>query len=161
MDGSFDYTSNKASCGGLARNDQDQGEWMKGFTYGIGTCLEGMVEAWVLLKGIQMAKLLGVRQVCFESDSKTIVNAITNDFVCDSLTDNVLFACKKELADIQAWHLAFIPRELNTAVDHLAKFAGGRKGTTILHQPSESILQCLEDDKSGLPIWRQLETESL
>ncbi|XP_031101857.1 uncharacterized protein LOC116005761 [Ipomoea triloba] len=134
-----------ASCGGLSRNDQ--GEWMKGFIYGIGTCLEDMAEAWALFKGIQMAKLLGARKVCFESDSKTIVNVITNDSACDSFTDNVLFACKKELANIQAWHLAFIPRELNTAADHLAKLAASRKGTTVLHQPPESILQCLQDDQ--------------
>ncbi|XP_019155021.1 PREDICTED: uncharacterized protein LOC109151877 [Ipomoea nil] len=65
----------QAGCGGLARNEK--GDWVAGFTHGIGSCSAESAEAWALLRGIQLAQTLGNVKACFESDSKRIVDAFS------------------------------------------------------------------------------------
>lgn len=105
VDGSWNQTTKRASCGGLARDEQ--GEWLSGFT---GTWQAEIAEAWALLKGIQLAKSLGGKQVYFESDSKKVVDAISQGAELGNLTDNILTACKRELMEIDLWHIAFYPK---------------------------------------------------
>nr|GMD34497.1 uncharacterized protein LOC109150807 [Ipomoea batatas]GMD36195.1 uncharacterized protein LOC109150807 [Ipomoea batatas] len=73
VDGSCNPQTGKASCGGIARNED--GDWIMGLSHTIGNCLIDVAEAWALMKGIQLAKEIRCCRVCLESDSKTIVNA--------------------------------------------------------------------------------------
>nr|GMD04023.1 F-box/kelch-repeat protein At1g80440-like [Ipomoea batatas] len=91
IDGSYNPTTRKAACEGLARDNH--GDWIKGFTFKIGTCSPEAAEAWALLKGIQMAKMLGSRYKCFESDSLNIVKAINQNMSLNNVADNIVHAC--------------------------------------------------------------------
>ncbi|XP_031095108.1 uncharacterized protein LOC115999395 [Ipomoea triloba] len=142
-----------AKCGGLARDEQ--GNWLKGFTYGIGDCPAETVEAWALLQGIQMAKLFVSNKTCFESHSKTTVDAITQLSNIGNLADNILRACRQELEGIEEWHISLIARDQNFAADFLAKSPGAEKGVTLLDHPIEGMLHILEYDRFGIPVWRQ------
>nr|GME14472.1 RING-H2 finger protein ATL67-like [Ipomoea batatas] len=112
-------------------------------------------------KGIQLAKEMGYRRVCFECDAKKIVEAVTRKEDIGNVADNILKVCRRELEALKLWGIEFTPRELNNATDFVAKASNGRLGFYFLAWPPNKLHQLLEDDKIGLPYWRQTETFSL
>ncbi|XP_019155036.1 PREDICTED: uncharacterized protein LOC109151890 [Ipomoea nil] len=118
-----DEKTGRAGCGGLGRNER--GDWVAGFVHGIAY---------------------------FESDSKRIVDAISQGAAVGNVASNVLHACKQELGKLSAWNLTFVPRDQNRVSDLLAKKGAGQKGTVILHYTPEDIGQLLKEYKVGVPI---------
>nr|GMC96660.1 F-box/kelch-repeat protein At1g80440-like [Ipomoea batatas] len=149
---SYNPIERKATCGGRTRDDK--GNWIKGFTFSVGTCTPEAAEAWALLKGIQLAKLIGSRQTCFESNSLIVVKAINQNWKFNNVADNTVVACKRELNSIGTWQVSHIARDKNRAADLLAKAVIGENKMVIYNQPPDILLDTLEEDQFGLPIWR-------
>ncbi|XP_019185281.1 PREDICTED: uncharacterized protein LOC109180248 [Ipomoea nil] len=133
----------------------------KGYSYSIGACSIDAAEAWALLKGIQLAASLRLERVCFETDSLNIVKAINQNGTVDNVTRNILHACSRELNKIAMWTISFAPREQNRAADCLAKEFNHSNGLKIFDTTPEVISQILEEDRVGLPVWRQLDSPLL
>ncbi|GAU31501.1 hypothetical protein TSUD_332760 [Trifolium subterraneum] len=66
-----------AGCGGLFR-DSD-GRWIKGFTRKIGACDALHAEMWGMYLGIDIAWRDGLSHLIVESDSKVLINMVTNN----------------------------------------------------------------------------------
>ncbi|XP_019199070.1 PREDICTED: uncharacterized protein LOC109192823 [Ipomoea nil] len=155
IDGSVDLLTNRASCGGIIRDNS--GSWKKGFMFNMGNCTPFEAESWALLKGIQLAIQMGVKKAMFESDSSLLVNYMTDSRQPTTAAHNILEGCKKELQRLEAWEVTNISREQNQAADKLAKLARNfPKGVHILDDPPVAIMGIVEDDIMGLPSWRHV-----
>lgn len=153
VDGSVGIEDNRASCGGVLRDSS--GEWIQGFLYSIGNCSPFEAEAWAALKGIQLARHLGWKQLIIESDSEEIVNYLNNARIPTIAAHNILEACKKELQAIESCKISASARESNKVADTLAKLAKGLPiGMHILAEPPDMVKGLLEDDNTGIPSWR-------
>lgn len=53
------------------------GQWLKGFTYHIGTCSAYTIELWGIYIGLVMAWNLGYKEIIIESDSQTSILAVS------------------------------------------------------------------------------------
>lgn len=91
IDGSVDYHSNAACCGGAIRDSN--GRWKSGFLYNFGVCSPLQAEAWALLRGIQLAVFMGYKKVIIESDSSVIVESFGKETTPNSVVHNILKAC--------------------------------------------------------------------
>nr|GMD95816.1 uncharacterized protein LOC109191482 [Ipomoea batatas] len=83
VDGSFDLNTKWANCGGLVRNNHD--DWLKGFSYGIGTCSVEMVEAWALLKRDPACKRDGIQTFTTQTVAETRIVLDRNSVFCANL----------------------------------------------------------------------------
>ena len=90
-DGSFLTETRSTSVGGLLRNDQ--GEWEAGFMEQIWCNSMEEAETGALLKGLEVAKDLGVTKLIVEVDSLVVYNRINGleDAVVEHA--NVIQAC--------------------------------------------------------------------
>ncbi|XP_019186483.1 PREDICTED: uncharacterized protein LOC109181186 [Ipomoea nil] len=153
IDGSVCPQTHAVGCAGIARDNS--GNWIGGFTSNIGSCSPLMAEAWAALRGIQLAKSLNLQHIILESDSKTIVEGITEDTMVNSSVHNLLVACRRELQGIRDWRIAWIAREQNGAADALARIATARpRGVYLIPLPPAEIVSFLEVDYASFPLWR-------
>ena len=65
-----------AGGGGLLR-DQD-GRWISGFSFKLGTCSVLVAELWAILHGLRLAWEKGVRKLTVETDSLVTLKGIKN-----------------------------------------------------------------------------------
>jgi ribonuclease HI len=82
-----------------------------------------LAEAGAALKAILFSRSLGLRQVIFEGDTKTVVdgvNLLQDDW---SSTGMLLEDIRTELKTIPSWRMRFVRREENKAAHALAKAA--------------------------------------
>lgn len=56
FDGAIDHAASTAGCGGVIRDSM--GSWLGGFVSKIGSCSPLQLEAWALLRRVQLAKLI-------------------------------------------------------------------------------------------------------
>lgn len=56
----------------------EEGNYIAGFTMDLGVCSTNEVEAWGLLKGLQVAWEKGIRRVMVMMDSKYIIKLFNN-----------------------------------------------------------------------------------
>ncbi|GAU45794.1 hypothetical protein TSUD_86970 [Trifolium subterraneum] len=66
-----------AGCGSLIR-DSD-GQWLTGYTRKIGTCDALHAVMWGMYEGLKIARRHGFSHLVVESDSKLLVNMVTNN----------------------------------------------------------------------------------
>lgn len=55
------------------------GSWIEGFTINMSFCSSVRVELWAILKGLELAYILGIRKLILKSDSMLVVNLITQE----------------------------------------------------------------------------------
>lgn len=153
VDGIVNLSTNRAGCGGILRDSK--GEWRGGFVNNMGVCSPLQAEAWALLRGIQVATQLGCRKVIFECDLKEVVEAMNKSTISNTIAQNIVSACKKEIHRIETWKVAWIAREQNATADKLATLATVfDRGLHILKEPPQVVIDTLEDEAAGIPCWR-------
>ncbi|GAU24368.1 hypothetical protein TSUD_390770 [Trifolium subterraneum] len=147
-DGASKNGGEVAGCGGLFR-DSD-GRWIKGYTKKIGTCDALHVEMWGLYLGLDMAWREHFSHLIVESDSKILIDMISDNF---KFNGNIPILVQRIMKLLKMnWHVRINHnwREGNRSADWLAT-----SSTTVDHlnlviletAPSE-LQQILFDDIS-------------
>ncbi|KAK2359284.1 SKP1 protein [Trifolium repens] len=75
-DGSQNDRLGLASCGGLLRNSD--GTWLKGYSRKLGICDVLHAEMWGMYLGLDLARREGIMQLYVESDSKILIDMVTD-----------------------------------------------------------------------------------
>jgi len=76
-DGACKGNGEHAGCDGLLR--QSNGTWIKGFSRKIGACDALHAEMWGLYLGLDMTWREGISHLIVESDSKVLIDMVTNN----------------------------------------------------------------------------------
>lgn len=154
VDGSYRRSTHSAACGGLVRNVD--GTLIRGFTCNLGYCNSVWTEMWALRLSIKLARSLSLDKVCFELDSKVVVNMIhmrnsRNKFL-QSLLQEII-----DLLDATDWSTSIVHvyREANQCAEHLTNKAhSGSFGMKIFHRASSMLALILREDALGFSIPR-------
>lgn len=153
MDGSVDTTTNRAGCGGVIRDPV--GHSRGGLVHNIGLCSPFQAESWALLKGLQLAVSLGFKSLIVKSDSRLVVDQITNTHDEDGMASNILWVCKQITRQLDDVRFEVIQREKNNVADGLAKLAKQfPQGVHTFSNPPGEVMRLLDDDLVGIPQWR-------
>ncbi|KAJ9183617.1 hypothetical protein P3X46_007442 [Hevea brasiliensis] len=136
-----------SSCG-LIRNDQ--GRWIRGFAYNIGSCSVPCAELWALLEGIKLAWTLGIRSLQIECDSLLVVNMVKDDALLHNSLRPLVFLIKRFLSLEWQCELTHVYREANFSADYLMNYVASFPiGLHILEAPPPGVLHWLLHDSSG------------
>jgi ribonuclease HI len=110
-----------AGCGGVFRGDK--GEWICGFSKGLGSCSAYVAELWGVFEGLKLARSNGYRKVELHIDSSSVVSSISRDqggnVVGPTLLHNIRRLIDQDW-EVQVRH-SF--REANACADALANMA--------------------------------------
>ncbi|MFQ6620209.1 hypothetical protein Gotur_001056 [Gossypium turneri] len=87
LDGSVSHCNLRATVGGVAKGPR--GGWLDGFRMVTSMAYIFMVEAQVMLEGLNLAWDQGFRQVELESDNALLIEAIQNGLAAASNVDEV------------------------------------------------------------------------
>ncbi|GAU12898.1 hypothetical protein TSUD_73850 [Trifolium subterraneum] len=148
-DGACKELGEFAGCGGLFR-DSD-GRWIKGFTRKIGAFDALHVEMWGMYLGIDIAWRNGLSHLTVESDSKVLINMITNKCNIKGHTPSLIRRIQEFLQ--KDWQIRFVHtwREGNRSARWLANFSltSISWNLVIMESPPSELRQLLFDDFSG------------
>lgn len=85
---------------------------------------------------IQLAREMGLTQVCLEGDAKIIVDAVNSREPDWSRSGHLVDDIRTELAAISCWSMVYVCREINQAAHTLARLASMQEETmTWFHEP--------------------------
>jgi len=148
-DGACKENGDRSGCGGLLRDAN--GRWIKGFVRKIGACDALHAKMWGIYLGLELAWRDGISQLCVESDSKLLVDMITNNCKMNGTTLVLIRRIQNILNrnwKIQVHHTL---REGNRSVDWLANFSLTMDSWNLilLETPSTELNSLLFDDIFG------------
>jgi len=120
-DGACKDLGHISGCGGIFR-DAD-GKWIKGYTKKIGACDALHAEMWGLYLGMEMAWREHIDHLIVESDSKILINMISDKFKFNGNIPILVQRIRKLLR--MEWHVKINHtwREGNRSADWLANFS--------------------------------------
>nr|ABD32321.2 Ribonuclease H [Medicago truncatula] len=110
-----------AGCGGLFR-DLD-GRWIKGYTKKIGACDALHAEMWGLYLGLDMAWREHYSHLIVESDSKILIDMISDNFKFNGNIPVLVYRIRKLLKTSWNVQLNHTWREGNRSADWLANLS--------------------------------------
>ncbi|CAJ2634326.1 unnamed protein product [Trifolium pratense] len=148
-DGAYKESLDLAGCGGLIR-DCD-GQWRTGYTRKIGTCDALHAEMWGMYEGLKIARRQGFSHIIVESDSKLLVDMVTNNCQINGATP-VLIRRIRDLINL-SWHVQVnhTLREGNRCADWLASYSLTNDSffPIVLEAPPRELQSISFDDISG------------
>ena len=144
-----------AGCGGLLRNTN--GDWIKGYSYNIGSCNVLAAEMWGAIKGLKIAWSEGHRKVLLGIDSALAVKWINERLQPTSLMANLFARCFHLMGRNWEVRVVHIYREQNCATDFLASVAIQHgKGLVIYDAPPLNIQFIIFEDRRGVSWVRRI-----
>ena len=108
----------KAGCGGLLRNCE--GEWLGGFSRGVGSTSSCVTELWALCDGLNLASSLGIENLIVELDALSIVHLMRNS-TANLALEPLLSDCRNLLRTFLRTQIEHVFKEANQCADALAK----------------------------------------
>ncbi|WJX23886.1 hypothetical protein P8452_13068 [Trifolium repens] len=159
-DGSQNDRASLAGCGGLLRDSN--GKWIKGYSRKIGSCDALHAEMWGMYLGMDLAWRQGITHLHVESDSKVLVDMVTNRVKLDGRTPTLVLRIKHLLALSWQVILSHTWREGNRSADWLANFSYSLDSFDIhvLETPPRELQSMLFDDISGACMPRNVRVTS-
>jgi ribonuclease HI len=155
-DGACKGKGELAGCGGILR--QSDGRWIKGFSRKIGACDALHAEMWGLYLGLDMAWSEGLSHVIIESDSKVLIDMVTNNCKINGTIPSLVRRIQEILQ--RDWHTQVIHtwREGNRCADWLANFSLSLDSwnLVVLESPPNGLQRLIYDDISGACMPRNL-----
>jgi ribonuclease HI len=138
-----------AGCGGLFR-DSD-GRWIKGYTKKIGACDALHAEMWGLYLGLDMAWREHYSHLIVESDSKILIDMISDNFKFNGNIPVLVHRIRKLLKMSWNVQLNHTWREGNRSADWLANLSISTDhfNFLVLESPPCEVKRILFDDLSG------------
>ena len=82
----------KAGGGGVLRSSY--GEWVVRFMRKLGNMSSTVAELWALKDGLNVAKQLGIDNICIEMDADFIVHLVSNPSVVNLMLEPLLTDCR-------------------------------------------------------------------
>lgn len=138
-----------AAAGGLIRNDL--GEWIGGFSMNIGPSSIHESELWGLRQGLLLALRLEIKHLIVESDSKEVIQALSQERNITAPTPALVLDCKGLLLKFEEAKLQYSPREANCAADFLAKLGHDLPhGVNVYDSAPSGLDSLLCNDALGL-----------
>jgi len=139
-------------AGGVLRNDK--GEWMTGFSEYLGHCSAMKAELKAVLRGLNIAKDMGVEKLWLRIDSRVLLDMLTTQKNRHPEYHFLVHSCKL-LLDRTEWEVQITHcfRETNQVADILAHIGTtGSLGVRMYHDPPREIQDALYADRMGI-LW--------
>ncbi|GAU32767.1 hypothetical protein TSUD_323350 [Trifolium subterraneum] len=148
-DGACKELGETAGCGGLFR--VSDGRSIKGFSRKIGACDALHAEMWGMYLGMDIAWMDGLSHLIVESDSKVLINMVTNKCNIKGHTPSLIWRIQEFMQ--KDWQIRFVHtwREGNRSADWLANFSltSSSWNPVIMESPPSELRRLLFDDFSG------------
>ncbi|WJX23235.1 hypothetical protein P8452_12461 [Trifolium repens] len=148
-DGAYKESLDLAGCGGLIRDSG--GQWLIGYARKIGMCDALHAEMWGMYEGLKIARSKGFSHLIVESDSKLLVDMVTNNCKINGATP-VLIRRIRDLINLP-WHVQInhTLREGNRCADWLASYSLTKDSfvSIVVEVPPRELQSILFDDISG------------
>ena len=109
----------KAGGGGLLRCSN--GEWLAGFTRKLGNMSSIIAKLWALKDGLNMAKQLGIDNICIEMDAEFIVHLVSNSSIVNLMLEPLLTDCRNLITTFPNHIVTHVFREANGCANCLAR----------------------------------------
>ena len=109
----------RASCGGLVRDDQ--GEWIAGFTRYIGSTNSFTAELWELREGLILCCNLNIEALVVELDAQAVVEVLKNNTYVNNIVSPILDDCRHLAACFQQIQFKHCYCQANRCANLLAK----------------------------------------
>jgi ribonuclease HI len=159
-DGACKGIGEYSGCGGLFRDTE--GRWLKGYIRKIGVCDALHAEMWGMYLGLEMAWREKIPQLIVESDSKILIDMVTENCKFSGSVPILVQRIRKLLA--LDWQVRFRHtwREGNRCADWLANFSFSLDSFNciIMENPSSELRRLLFDDISGASMPRNVRIAS-
>jgi len=159
-DGACKGNGELVGCGGLFR--QPDGKLIKGFSCKIGACDTLHAKMWGLYLGLDMAWREGLSHLIVESDSKVLVDMVSNNCKINGVIPSLIRRIQELLR--RDWHTQVIHtwREGNRCADWLANFSFSLDSWNllVLETPPSELRRLLFDDISGACMPRDMRLAS-
>ena len=157
-DGASKGVSGRAGAGGVVRGDH--GEWIVGFSEQLGVCSAIQAELRAVLRGLRIAREMGLRKLWIQVDSMVVVTLLSTSDLRFSAYHGILQQCKILLAwgywETRVTHCF---REANQVADKLANLGiEGNLGVTMYPTPPREVREALFSDRMGVVWPRQLQS---
>ncbi|MCI09825.1 putative non-LTR retroelement reverse transcriptase, partial [Trifolium medium] len=110
--------NNIAGCGGIIRGNQ--GEWLGGFSKGVGVCSAFVAELWGVLEGLSYARRMRFTHVELNIDSITLVQVIKSGILSSPIGLSLVKRIRRLLELDWDVKIAHAYRESNKCADVLA-----------------------------------------
>ena len=139
----------------MIRNDK--GEWVIGFSEYLGYCSGLTAELEALLRGLKVARELGIKKLGIRVDSIVLVGLLTEKRNEHPKYHFLVRQCK-QLMDEEGWDvdIKHCFRETNQVADTLANIGTtGRLEMTLYQTPPREIQSILYADNVGF-LWPRL-----
>jgi len=159
-DGACKGSGEYSGCGGLFRDSE--GRWIKDYIRKIGVCDALHAEIWGMYLGLEMAWREHISQLIVESDSKILIDLVTENCKFSGSVSILVQRIRKLLA--LDWRVQFRHtwREGNRCADWLANFSFFLDSFNfiIMENPSNELCRLLFDDISGASMPRNVRLSS-
>ncbi|XVF36663.1 hypothetical protein REPUB_Repub19eG0076600 [Reevesia pubescens] len=149
VDGSVSKDTGMAFAGGVIRDNN--GEWITGFNYRVGTCNITTAELWGIYQGIILCWNKGYREVELESDSTVAIKKINtahNQFDTDGSLVGAIQGILQRNWNCKIRH---IYREANQCADWMASIQHNvHAGLQVFEDPPHGLRPFLLADTLGV-----------
>ncbi|CAL1409286.1 unnamed protein product [Linum trigynum] len=154
-DGAAQGHGGEIGAGGVIRNSN--GDWIKGFVCRIGAGSVIMAELWGILRGINLARRMGIEFLIIESDSRLALDLIQQPHDPTHLHASILADIRRTLAQNWVVQLVHSYREGNRVADWLSKHSLVYPfGMHELDDPPKAARAKLREDVIGVSIPRMV-----
>ncbi|KAA3472023.1 reverse transcriptase [Gossypium australe] len=146
-DGAVNNTTGAAAAGGVARDHE--GNWITGFNRYLGNCSPMEAEIWGIMDGILILLNKGFRRITITSDNLEAIQNLASLNTGDSGIA-VLRRTKRIIQSVGEWNIKYVPRNLNTVADCLAKLGlNWKSNLQVFEEAPKEILELLQADKAN------------
>ena len=108
-DGAASGPTNRASCGGLIRNDQ--GNWLMGFSRNIGQANSFMAECWALRDGLLLCLQQNLQNIVIELDASALVAALNSPMYVNAVVSPLFDDCRQLVGQFSRCCIRHIDRK--------------------------------------------------
>ncbi|XP_057418408.1 uncharacterized protein LOC130712598 [Lotus japonicus] len=137
-DGSVHTNSGRAACGGIIR------DWKGAILQGFSWVAEGLALRWSLESALE----LQLECIIIDSDSSTIIAAMTSTRPCSPQIDVIIDDCKRLASNFPVISFSHVNRKANVAAHKLASDAISYSGWIWWDSPPSCIAETLLADSA-------------
>ncbi|KAF7840640.1 ribonuclease H [Senna tora] len=152
-DGAVKQDVDSAGCGAILRDHS--GRWLGGVIRSLGSASVLKAEAWGAFEGLALARDLGFRKVCWEADSKVLVDSVLSNGLVGADLHSIIQEIRLALASFDLVEVRHRWREANCCANFLANLGCFcSSGRCKLSEPPVGLANLLLADVVGIHVPR-------
>ena len=153
-DGSSLGNPGRAGGGGLIQDEE--GNWVLGYSRQIDITLSFIAELWALRDGFMLCVDRNFSTVMVEMDAKVIIEVLNNPNNTNLIISSIADDCRKLASQIPRIRFDHCYREANRSANTLARMGAQQSSSFCLYtSPPEDVIPLLEFDNSDLYVNRR------